>query len=67
MARSHATSSMSATGTVAPLSCSPRIEAPASPHTSISNAARAAAEMVPMLHDWSAIAMAGDRLVLWPA
>ncbi|KYG20615.1 hypothetical protein SE92_10350 [Bradyrhizobium sp. AT1] len=31
------------------------------------HAAWAAAEMVPMLHDWSVIAMAGDRLVRWPA
>jgi penicillin amidase len=40
---------------------------PASPHHADQHAAWAAAELVPMLYDWSVIANAGDRLVLQPA
>src|SRR5262249_13414850 len=40
---------------------------PASPHYADQHRAWAAAEMVPMLYDWSVIAKAGDRLVLQPA
>jgi penicillin amidase len=40
---------------------------PASPHYADQHAAWAAAEMVPMLYDWSVIAKTGDRLVLQPA